>query len=193
VYTWQNNHAILHGCTVFYNKKCVQTSKTKPTITKPIRFYYVVMGADKPAPTVLSDQGFYQLLWDAIDRSNCSLKRTAPLKANKASATLPPTKKANASSSMPISPEPPNNHPLPNHSRGLGRWRFQASDSLSQVDWSVSREAKKGVRDIQLGNCLVVLDVPNRYDLVVDSDLPCFRKERGLVTASKDVLDQKSN
>jgi hypothetical protein len=53
--TWQNNHAILHGHTVFYNKKCVQTSKTKAAITKPIRFYYV-MGAGKPAPTVLSDQ-----------------------------------------------------------------------------------------------------------------------------------------
>ncbi len=38
---WQNNHAILHGRTVFYNKKYVRTSKTK---AKPIRFYYV-MGA----------------------------------------------------------------------------------------------------------------------------------------------------
>jgi hypothetical protein len=85
--TWQNNHAILHGHTVFYNKKYVRTSKTKATMTKPIRFYYV-MGAGKPAPTIPSDQGFYQPLWDALDRRNRSLKQTAPSQANKASATV---------------------------------------------------------------------------------------------------------
>jgi hypothetical protein len=47
-----------------------------------ISFYYVV-GAGKPAPTVPSDQSFYQSLWEALDRSNRSLKR-----ANTASATL---------------------------------------------------------------------------------------------------------
>jgi hypothetical protein len=59
--TWQNNHAILHGRTVFCNKKYVRTSKTKANITKPIPFYYV-KGAGKPAPTVPSGQGFYQPL-----------------------------------------------------------------------------------------------------------------------------------
>jgi hypothetical protein len=34
--SWQNNHAILHGDTVFYNKKYVRTSKTKASITKPM-------------------------------------------------------------------------------------------------------------------------------------------------------------
>ena len=97
--SWQNNHAILHGRTFFYNKKYVRTSKTKASITKPIRFYYV-MGANKPAPTVPSDQGFYQSLWDDLDRSTRSLKRTAPSQANKAPAarrTQQPTKKAKAS------------------------------------------------------------------------------------------------
>jgi hypothetical protein len=53
--------------------------------------------------------------------------------------------------------------------------------------------AKKGVRDIQLGNGIVVLYVSNRYDLVVNSDMARFRRERGLVTALKDVLNQKSD
>jgi hypothetical protein len=37
------------------------------------------------------------------------------------------------------------------------------------------------------------MDVPNRYEIIVDSDLDRFRRERGLVTALKYVLDQKSN
>jgi hypothetical protein len=32
------------------------------------------LSAGKPAPTVPSDQGFYQLLWDGLERSNRSLK-----------------------------------------------------------------------------------------------------------------------
>jgi hypothetical protein len=60
------------------------------------------LGAGKPAPTVPSDQGFYhQSLWNALDRSNCSLKGTAPSQANKAPSarrTQPPTKKAKSSS-----------------------------------------------------------------------------------------------
>ena len=39
----------------------------------------------------------------------------------------------------------------------------------------------------------MVLNVPNRYKIVVDSDLARFRRERGLVTALKDVLNQKHN
>jgi hypothetical protein len=54
-------------------------------------------------------------------------------------------------------------------------------------------EAKKGVGDIQLGNGLVVLDVPNRFNLIVDSNLARFRRERESVTALKGVLDQKLN
>jgi hypothetical protein len=103
---WQDNHAILHGpTTVFYNKKYVLTSKTKATTAAPIRFYYV-MGAGKPAPTDPSNQGFYQSLWDDLDRSNHSLKQTAPSQANKASArrTEPPTQKSKASSAAVTSP-----------------------------------------------------------------------------------------
>jgi hypothetical protein len=45
-------------------------------IQEKIGFYYV-LGADKPVPTIPSDQGFYHLLWDDLDRSTCSLKQTA--------------------------------------------------------------------------------------------------------------------
>jgi hypothetical protein len=86
---WQNNHAILQGMTIYYNKKNVQISKTKDA-KKPISCYYV-LGAGKPAPTVPSVQGFFQSLWDNQDRSNGSLKRTAPASAAR---TPPPTKKA---------------------------------------------------------------------------------------------------
>jgi hypothetical protein len=75
------------GRAVFYDKKYVQTSKTKATITKPIILYYI-LSAGKPAPTISSDQGFYQSLWDNLDRENRFLKRTAPsAQANKASTT----------------------------------------------------------------------------------------------------------
>jgi hypothetical protein len=84
---WQNDHATLQGRTIFYNKKKIRTSKTIARANKTIRFYYV-LGAGKPAPTVPRDQGFYQSLWDALDRSNRRLKR-----ANKATVTLQPTKK----------------------------------------------------------------------------------------------------
>jgi hypothetical protein len=40
---------------------------------------------------------------------------------------------------------------------------------------------------------VVVIDLPNRYEIVVNSDLTCCRRERGSVTAFKCVLDQKSN
>jgi hypothetical protein len=65
------------------------------------------MRANKPAPTVTSDQGFYQSLWDDLDRSTRSLKRTAPSQANKAPSvrrTQAPTKKAKASSAAVTSP-----------------------------------------------------------------------------------------
>jgi hypothetical protein len=73
---WQNNHAILQGTTIFFNKKRIQILKTKAT-KKYISFYYA-LSASKLTPTVPSDQGFYQSLWDDPDRSNRSLKRTAP-------------------------------------------------------------------------------------------------------------------
>jgi hypothetical protein len=131
--SWQNNHAIIHRRTLFYNKKYVRTSKTQATITKPIRLYYV-MGAGKLAPTVPSDQGFYQSLWNALDRSNRSLKRTAPSQANKASANQPPAKKAKASSSMPISPEPTSNLPLsPSAPKS-----FEEANRMIQEAWKVA-------------------------------------------------------
>ncbi len=58
---WQNIHAIIQGQMLFYIKKNIQIKKTIETATKKVRFY-CVLSAGKPAPTVPSDQGFYQLL-----------------------------------------------------------------------------------------------------------------------------------
>ncbi len=96
---WQNNHSTQEGRMLFYNNRRIRISKTKVT-KKIIRFYYV-LGAGKPAPTIPSDQDFYQSLWDDRERSNRSLKRTAP-----SARTQPPTKKAKSPSTMPIPPQP---------------------------------------------------------------------------------------
>jgi hypothetical protein len=90
--TWQNNHTNLHRLTIFYNKKNIRISKTKVTAAKQFRFYHV-LSAIKPAPTVPSDQGVYQSLGADLDRSNRSLKQTAPSQADKVTArrTQPPT------------------------------------------------------------------------------------------------------
>ena len=77
-------------------------------------------------------------------------------------------------------PEPLGNQPL-----------LQSPTELFEEAGGINK--KKGVRDIQLGNGVMVLDVPNRYEIVVDSDLAHFRRERGLVTALKDVLNRKLN
>jgi hypothetical protein len=82
---WQNDRAILEGTTIFYNKKQVQTLKTK-TMYKNFRFYYVLT-AGKPAPNISSDKAFYQSLWDDPDSSNRLLKRTA---APQAKTTVSP-------------------------------------------------------------------------------------------------------
>jgi hypothetical protein len=115
--------------TILYNKKKVRITKNK--VTKKAIIFYYVLGAGKPAPTVPSDLGFYQSLWDDLDRINRSLKRTAP---NKVSATLPPTKKAKASSSMPISPEPPRNLPFPPSAPKL----FEEDNRMIQEAWKVA-------------------------------------------------------
>jgi hypothetical protein len=125
---WQNNCATLLCKTIFYNKKNVQILKNKVT-KKPISFYHVLGADNKPAPTVLSDQGFYQPLWDDLERSNRSLKRTAPSLASKVSPTpLPPTKKAKAS------PDPPNNLPLPPSSPES----FLEANRMVQEAWMVA-------------------------------------------------------
>jgi hypothetical protein len=128
---WTNNHAILDGRQIFYNKKYVVTCKATAT-KQPIRFYYVLSDGSNILPTVPSDQGFYQLLWDNQDRSNRCLKRTAP--KTSASRSEPPTKKAKASSSMAILPEPPNNRPLsppPPES-------FEEANRMVQEAWKVA-------------------------------------------------------
>ncbi len=81
---------------------------------------------------------------------------------------------------MPIPPEPLDNQPL----------LKPLTDAFKEA---IRIDKRKGVRDIQLGNGVVVLNVPNRYKIVVDSDLARFSRERGLVTALKNVLNQKSN
>jgi hypothetical protein len=133
---WQNNRATLQGMMILYNKKKVRILKNK--VNKKATSFYYVLGAGKAAPAVPRHQGFYQLLWDDEDRSNRSLERLAP--AQPKNATLQLTKKAKASSSMPISPEPPSNlpsSPSPPKSfkeanriiQEAWRWHFQASDS----------------------------------------------------------------
>jgi hypothetical protein len=117
--------------TILYNKKHLLISKTKVT-KKAISFYYV-LGAGKPAPTIPSDQGFYQSLWDDQDRSNRSLKRLAPAQTTR-NVTQPPTKKAKASSSMPISPEPPSNLPLSPSAPNS----FEEANRMIQEAWKVA-------------------------------------------------------
>jgi hypothetical protein len=49
-------------------------------------------------------------------------------------------------------------------------------------------------RHLRYTTWVVIHDVPTKYDFVVDSDLACFRRERGWsVTELKYVLDQKTN
>jgi hypothetical protein len=126
--TWQNNSATLQGTTIFYNKKHVLISKTPQVRKKAISFYYV-LGAGKPAPAVPSDQGFYQLLWDDLDRSKRSLKRI--LAPSQAKPAAPPNKKAKASSSL---PEPPSNLPL---SPPSPPEPFKEANRMIQEAWKV--------------------------------------------------------
>jgi hypothetical protein len=103
---WQNNHVMLQGKIIFYNKKYVRTTKNEATAHKPIRFYYVLL-AGKPAPTVPSNQALYQLLWDDPSRSNRSLKWSAPL-------ATPQAKKSKTSSvARPVLPQSVSESPLP--------------------------------------------------------------------------------
>jgi hypothetical protein len=102
---WQNNEANLQGKRILYNKKNVRITKNEAPANKSIRFYYV-LPASKPTPTIPSDQGFYQSLWDDPDRSNCWLKwQTSPQAKPSSSSSIPPTKKAKATTLWPILPE----------------------------------------------------------------------------------------
>ncbi len=82
------------------------------------------LSSDKPAPTVPSNQSFYQSLWDALDRSNRPLER-----ANKASITLQPTKKVKAS--LPDAPNTPSLSPPPPES-------FEEANRMVQEAWKVA-------------------------------------------------------
>jgi hypothetical protein len=103
---WQNDHAILEGTTIVYNKKQVRTSKTKATTYKNIRFYYVST-AGKPPPTVPSDSVFYQSLWDDPDRSNRSLKRTVPQAKKSKMSYVARAVSPQTTSKSPLPPSPP--------------------------------------------------------------------------------------
>jgi hypothetical protein len=119
---WQNDHAILKGTTIIlHNKKNVRTCKNKAAI-KVIRFYYVMSAASFSAPNVPSDKGFYQLLWDDPDRSNRSLKRTAPpapVSNTRKSRLLP----------QPREPKRPHNH------HNLSRQRMCPHPSTTLPEW----------------------------------------------------------
>jgi hypothetical protein len=54
-------------------------------------------------------------------------------------------------------------------------------------------QQRKASKAYGFGKGVILLDVPNRYEMVVDSDLACFRRERGLAKALQYVLDQKYN
>jgi hypothetical protein len=130
--TVQNNRATLHGVTIFYNKKNVRTSKSKAT-NKAISFCYV-MSAWMPPPSVPSDQSFYQLLWDNPDRSNRSLKRTAPpAPARKNKVATPPTKRAKVSSATPR-PRPVSPENIPT----LPLTSFHDASRMVQEAWKVA-------------------------------------------------------
>jgi hypothetical protein len=92
---FQNNHAILQGRTIFHNKRKIRWPNTK---VSNISFYYV-LSPGMQAPTIPSDEVFYQSLWDVPSRQNRALKQIAP------SVTPRPTKKAKASSTRPSPPE----------------------------------------------------------------------------------------
>jgi hypothetical protein len=100
-----NNDANLEGKRILHNKKNIRITKNEAPAKKSISFYYV-LSVGKPAPTIPSDQGFYQSLWDDPDRSNRRLKRrTAPRAKPSSSSSIPPTKRAKATTFRPISPE----------------------------------------------------------------------------------------
>jgi hypothetical protein len=78
---------------------------------KPNRFYHV-LSAGKLAPTVPSDQGFYQSLWDDPSRSKSSLKRSAPqatlqAKKSKTSSSVARAVSPQSASKSPLPPSPP--------------------------------------------------------------------------------------
>jgi hypothetical protein len=85
---------------VLHNNNKVQTGKGSQK--QNVHFYYLYdLGANQPVPLVATKQDFYQAIWDAPERSNCSLKQIVP-QAKKAST--PPTKKAKASSARAVLP-----------------------------------------------------------------------------------------
>jgi hypothetical protein len=103
---------------------------------------------------------------------------------------------------MPILPDPANDPPLsplpPESFLVQEAWMVAFPSLHFPSEWigvlPHPQAVKKGVRDVQLRNGVIVIDVPNRYEIVADSDLARFRREeRGLVTALKYVLDQKSD
>jgi hypothetical protein len=210
-YSWQNKHAILHGRTVFYNKKYVQTSKTKASITKPIRFYYI-MGANKLAPTVPSDQAFYQSLWDELDRSTRSLKRTAPSQASKTPSvrrTQPPTKKAKASSAAVTSPRTFNAalhmlliawqtaywETINFQTKLIPFFPIKTAPSVSGMNILFEKNKADSTpiqrRDVQLRSGHVVKDIPFCYELYTSSAWSARKNDSMIVRALKTVLDHK--
>jgi hypothetical protein len=195
----------------FFTTISVRTSKTKAFITKPIRFYYV-MGADKPAPTVPSDQGFYQSLWDDLDRSTRSLKRTAPSQANKApsaSRTQPPAKKAKASSAAVTSPQTFNAvlHMLLTVWQTAYRvtinfptelivfFQMETAPSVSGMHILLKKNKADSIpiqrRDVRLPSGHVVKDIPFCYELYTSSAWSARKKDSMIVRALKTVLDHK--
>jgi hypothetical protein len=199
--TFLNNRAIVNDeCTVvLHNKKKVHTGKGGQK--RNVHFYYV-LDANQPVPLVAMNQDFYQTIWDAPQPNHRSLKQKVS-QAKKAS-TLP-TEKAKASLTRPILPESVSaSQVLPSlpelfqeaNRMVLEAWKVAFPRSLhfpSKLIIVFLPPANKGVQNMKLENGVVIHDIPTKYEFVVDSDLACFRRERGLVTALNDVLNQNTS
>jgi hypothetical protein len=92
------------------------------------------LSAGKSAPTVPSDQGFYQSLWDDPDRSNRTLKRTGP---QSQVALAPQTKKAKTSSVSTAEefPQSASERPLPQE---LPPKSFEEATQIAVEAWKVA-------------------------------------------------------
>jgi hypothetical protein len=196
--TFENNRATVNERTVvLHNNKKVQTGKGGQK--RNVHFYYVyVLDANQPVPLVATRQDFYQAIWDAPERSNRSLKWTAPsAPAIKNKVATPPTKRARAVSpqSAPVPQSPPDSS--------------EAATRMLQYSWNVvfpslrfpsemivlqlqpPPQPKIGVRDIQLGNGVVIHDVPTKYEFVVDSDLATGLKLPAKIQLLKQDMEEK--
>jgi hypothetical protein len=88
---WCNDRCSLDGHVLLHNAKVINLPNKKVSRT---HFYYVLSSPDKPAPTIPSDQKFYQELWNNRRASSRCLKRT--VQSNPKNDRNQPSKKTRA-------------------------------------------------------------------------------------------------